>query len=1516
MKNPTYTIVQSVFLHTLFSLFLLLAFVFNSPSSYAIDNATTSITNRSGNNSTASNNTKSKTTESHLEKIRLQLKWKHSFQFAGYYAAIEKGYFKEAGLEVELLEYDFSRSPIQSVLKGDADYGVSDHSLVLSHLRNDPVVLVAQIFQRSALVYISKASSGIREPRDFIGKTLAYSEYSDHSVLLAMVSEVASHHVGGIKRTPANSETISDFIADKIDIVPAYRTNEPFAIEQQGIDINIISPQDYGYDFYGDNLFTSRKELLKNPDRVEKVKQAVIKGWKYAIDHPDEMIALVKAKYGSQDSDVKLRYEAREIRNHILPELVRLGSVDLDRLKRTALVYEDLGYIKHHHVQPYFIYDSQAGLENTQNKVRLTPLEKQWILDHPIVTYGAEKEWAPYEFLDSEGNQQGISRDFLDIVSERTGLIFMPVYGPWSEILQKTKDAEIDLLATIYYAKEREQYFSYTSSYASDTPYFFVNQSITTSNIHDLFGKTLAMPKGYLFIEQVKQEYPEIDILIVPEMKDAVSAVVEGRADALLDSYAAISYFINQRGVSSIRPMVPFLSTKANDIYMATAKSNAPLAGIISNVFDSISLVEKQAIFQRWTGLSSSEMSLQLRLSEADRKWLKENPVLTFAGDPSWLPLEGFDDSGNYIGVVADYLKIIERSLNIKINVKETQTWSETLEREREGEFDIVSALVGSNLFKNRKYTQAYTSSPIVILMNDTQEYIDDLEQLKGKTVGVVKNYSYVSGVKKRHPDLNYVEVDTVRDGLLALSTGKIDALVCTLVNASYQMAELGLNHLRIVGKTEFSMRLGFAVSEEIAPMLPILNKVLDSINPKEKTYILDSWGKARFTSKTDYTLVIKVGGILSLIALVIWLWNLRLNKEVKQRKKSEEKLAELNQRHELAMDAVSFGVWELAFTSGEHQPRLIFNQKMREIYQIPPDEVITLENWLARICEEDRETLLHVIENIRDEGGRYELEFELNPQAGVSKVIYCGLSKESLSHETPDGHSKIIGINWDITSIKQTERELQFARQVADQANSAKSEFLANMSHEIRTPMNAILGFTELLDEQLEDQHLKSFVKTIRSAGKSLLSLINDILDLSKIEAGKLQIIKRPCDPYNLFEDIATIFMMRVREKNLDLILDVDDSIPQSLHLDDIRLRQILFNLIGNAVKFTETGSITIKVRAINPEPIKSTVDLMIEIIDTGIGISEEEQEKVFSAFIQSQKNVNHANGTGLGLSISMRLADLMGGEIQLESELGKGSNFQLCLEKVDVASMVTAKIEEKETFNYKNIIFSEAKILAVDDVSENRDLLINNFKNTAIEVHTAENGLEAVEKSKAEHFDLIFMDIRMPIMDGYEAASLIREFSDVPIVALTASVMTDEFERINTNDFTGFLKKPVLRAELFKSVSDHVDHEFTCQGEDQSQPVKLTSEEKQHAIALNTQLASLVAEAQALSESNNIGAIKQFAEKIERLMETRPISLLQDYVRRLHSDLDSFDIVGIKMALQSFEPLLKDIELLSMDS
>jgi len=246
-----------------------------------------------------------------------------------------------------------------------------------------------------------------------------------------------------------------------------------------------------------------------------------------------------------------------------------------------------------------------------------------------------------------------------------------------------------------------------------------------------------------------------------------------------------------------------------------------------------------------------------------------------------------------------------------------------------------------------------------------------------------------------------------------------------------------------------------------------------------------------------------------------------------------------------------------------------------------------------------------------------------------------------------------------------------------AENANKAKSEFLANMSHEIRTPMNAIIGFTELLNEQISEPRLKSYVKTIHSAGNTLLTLINDILDLSKIESGKLQIKKTPTNIYNLSNELGNIFMMSVKNKTLDLIIDLEEGIPQSLLIDEIRLRQVLLNLIGNAVKFTENGYIKLSLKAFNIDVHHSKLDIEILVEDTGVGIAANQLLKIFNEFEQTEGQDNRKfGGTGLGLSISKRLCEMMDGKISVTSEEGKGSTFKVHLYSIDISSVMSENV------------------------------------------------------------------------------------------------------------------------------------------------------------------------------------------------------------------------------------------------
>jgi signal transduction histidine kinase len=267
-----------------------------------------------------------------------------------------------------------------------------------------------------------------------------------------------------------------------------------------------------------------------------------------------------------------------------------------------------------------------------------------------------------------------------------------------------------------------------------------------------------------------------------------------------------------------------------------------------------------------------------------------------------------------------------------------------------------------------------------------------------------------------------------------------------------------------------------------------------------------------------------------------------------------------------------------------------------------------------------------------------------------------------------------------EIKERKKIEEELKKAKEDAESASRSKSEFLANMSHEIRTPMNAIIGFTELLEEQVKEPHLRSYVKTIKSAGNTLLMLINDILDLSKVEAGKMQLQKVPTNLYELFHEIGAIFSVTMKKKGLQLEIDIDETMPKHLLLDATRIRQIIFNLIGNAVKFTEKGSIKLSLKTVSIDDYNAKIDIIISVKDSGVGIPNDQLQKIFEAFEQKDGQDNKKyGGTGLGLAISKRLTEMMGGDISVVSQEGVGSEFIIKLYRIDIVSPQKSTAQEK---------------------------------------------------------------------------------------------------------------------------------------------------------------------------------------------------------------------------------------------
>ena len=410
-------------------------------------------------------------------------------------------------------------------------------------------------------------------------------------------------------------------------------------------------------------------------------------------------------------------------------------------------------------------------------------------------------------------------------------------------------------------------------------------------------------------------------------------------------------------------------------------------------------------------------------------------------------------------------------------------------------------------------------------------------------------------------------------------------------------------------------------------------------------------------------------------------------------------------------------------------------------------------------------------------------------------------------------------GLAADISVSREAHAQLERARLEAEAANRAKSEFLANMSHELRTPMTAILGFTDLLlddrEEKLPHTERREKVKTIKRNGEYLLELINDILDLSKIEAGRLEVEHTSTELPRLLTDIKTLMDVRAEEKNIDFIIEPKGAVPDTIWTDPIRFRQILINLIGNAIKFTEVGSVTVIVSCANPDSPQP--QLSVEIRDTGIGMSDSQTAKLFQPFSQVDSSMSRkSKGTGLGLAISRRLARMLGGDIEVASIKGKGSSFNVTvatgpLDHVQMVRSVMVGAEQSAVQQIPSeILLQSCRLLLVDDAPDNRLIISTFLERYGPAIDLAENGQQAVEKvlaadANSDPYDIVLMDMQMPILDGYEATRRLRSENYFgKIIALTAHAMDGAKKECLDAGCDDYATKPIVRDLLLKTISD----------------------------------------------------------------------------------------------------------------
>jgi PAS domain S-box-containing protein len=1281
----------------------------------------------------------------------VQLKWRHGFEFAGYYVAKERGYYKEAGLDVQIREAAPGTDSVEEVVSGRATFGVGSSSLLLARKAGKPVVALAVIQQHSPYVLITGTLSATDSIQNLLGKRVMLDPMADELLVYLKREGVP---IDAIQRQPQSSD-ITDLTVGKTDATSAHVTDQPFRLDQIHFPHHVYTPRAAGIDFYGDNLFTSERQLRANPEQVKVFVEATLRGWEHALAHPTETIDLILDKYAPLESRVQIQYEAERTDALIHADMVTIGYMNAGRWRHIADSYAEIGLLPADYPLDGFLYEPDKG------KTTHDELLRYLILTLTVTAC-------------------------IGSVAVYTG-----------QVNQRLRRSQAQLAATLE---------------AVPDLLFELDENGIYLDVRARRDALLAAPRDKLLGRSAFDILPEG---AATTLRDALHAACTHGADygriirlQLPDGDRWFELSVARKPGAPNQPCRFIVMSR--DI---TDRKRA------EDAFRQLS----QVVEQNPTPILIAGIDGQIEYANPAFRTL----VALQADAVSEHRVEDFFDKSAPTGCT--FSNAWGELLDGQIRVEECP------HRRADGHLHIERITLAPLRNDMGEITHGLC---IVENVTDSRQRERDLSDERQRLVNVLDGTG--AGTWEWNIQSGEVQFNERWAEMLGY---QLDELVPLTIDTWTQRI-----HPDDLAHSTATLRLHFAGGIE-------QYECETRIRTKEGRW---AWvlNRGRVISRSPDGRPLMMYGT---------------HMDITARKEAEARRVESEQLLRSAIDTIGEG-----FVIFDADDRLaFFNEEYRQIYRgafpvevgrsfeeilgaglrygIYPDAVGREETWLAERLAQHHDGNCEVIQRLDD--GRW---------------------LKIRERRTTNGYT--VGFRVDIT-------ELVRARQAAETASLAKSQFLATMSHEIRTPMNGILGMAQiLLSPGITDTQRQEYAHIIIKAGQTLLALLNDMLDLSKIEAGKLLIEPAPLDPAQCLQELKSLFEETAWRKGLVIETHWHGEVGSCFRIDPHRLRQMLSNLIGNAVKFTSRGEIHIDAHEVERDGNHSTLEFSVS--DTGIGIHADKLPQLFQPFNQADSSTTREyGGSGLGLSIVRSMAELMGGSVGVNSTPGQGSHFwfRIRAERLGAENAKVAVNGEPAV-----ACALSGKVLVVDDNGTERKVIAALLGKLGLSAVLACDGREAVNTvTLGTPLDLVLMDCQMPDVDGYTATERIRTWErlndrpPLPIIALTASAFDEDLQRSIHAGMNDFLTKPVpldtLRAVLAKWLHGNPGTAPTVPPLDNRLLLALIGElepllagQKFDALIRFKELQALVAGTDLAAEISEIGTLLtsfRFGPALERL-------------------------------------------------